>query len=127
MKIYNFSDSSVNLVYNYLSYRSQCVTVNGINSDYKWVKTGVPQGSIIGPFLYNLYTMEIPNTISVECPHTINTINNEDYLFPKQCTMCGLILTFADDSSLIIKTIENGSNIDANQLHRILSKFEIFL
>ena len=82
MKIYNFSDGSVNLVYNYLSYRSQCVTVNGINSGYKWVKTGIPQGSIIGPFLYNLFTMEIPNTISVECPHTTNIIDNEDYLFP---------------------------------------------
>ena len=36
----------------YLSDRSQFVSINDFNSDYKIIKYGVPQGSVLGPLLF---------------------------------------------------------------------------
>lgn len=57
---YNFPVYLVKILQNYLSQRSSHVSIGSTLSDVYEVNAGVPQGSILGPLLYNLYTSDIP-------------------------------------------------------------------
>ena len=43
------------LIKNYLENSTQYVNFDNVNSDYQKISTGVPQGSILGPLLFQLY------------------------------------------------------------------------
>ena len=45
----------LNTLSTYLSGRKQVVVVDGVKSDVLDVEAGVPQGSRLGPFIYNIY------------------------------------------------------------------------
>lgn len=50
----------VKMVRNYLSNRTFQVHLSGVKSDVMAITAGVPQGSLLGPMLYNLYTSDVP-------------------------------------------------------------------
>lgn len=52
---YGLDENSVKLIKSFLSDRTQCVKVNGKISDIIDVLCGVPQGSLLGPILFDLY------------------------------------------------------------------------
>ena len=59
----NFSSSSVEIISSYLHDRHQFVQIEDKVSSIKPMYFGVPQGSILGPVLFNLYVVEIANNI----------------------------------------------------------------
>ena len=48
----------------YLDNRKQYTVLNGIASDLNTVKSGIPQGSVLGPTLFSLYTSDLPEAIT---------------------------------------------------------------
>ena len=74
---YGFREPIFNIIKNYLSNRKQYVLQDGKKSDVLSINTGVPQGSVLGPFLFLVY------------------INDS----PKECNL-SMITLFADDTTV---------------------------
>ena len=48
---------------NYLTERRQFVRINGSDSDTHIIAHGVPQGSVLGPTLFSLFTNDLPKSL----------------------------------------------------------------
>ena len=90
---YGFDENALVLVYSYLKKRKQSVRINNVYSSFQEIVSGVPQGSVLGPILFNFYISDL-------------------FFFIKQATM----YNYADDNTLaffsrslpdLVKVLEN--------------------
>jgi hypothetical protein len=51
LKTYGLSDSALDLLFSYLHQIKQCIKVENVCSNFKYIYKSVPQGSILGPVL----------------------------------------------------------------------------
>ena len=118
LKLYNFSENSRKWFENYLNHRSQYVSISTKESDIKTMKQGVPQGSILGPLIFIIYMNELPQVVK-EDDICKNLAHKEglDELFGRDCTECGKIVCYSDDSTYVTSSKtreENQEKLNVN-------------
>ena len=118
LKAYGADDKTVTLLGDYLSNRRQRVKIDGCVSSWSNIIKGVPQGSIMGPIIFNLFINDIFSTIKD-----------------------GLLFNYADDNSIlvqaqkkedVIKKLENNAEViidwcSRNQMAANPSKFQAMI
>ena len=100
--LYGFEDASFTWIKSYLSDRQQTVCIDGTCSPLLSLEAGVPQGSIIGPILYIIFTNDLPETVHEHSqePHPPECHQDSpQHSFNLHCPACGSLCCFADDSS----------------------------
>ena len=63
LKVLGVNESFLPLFRDYLSGRSQYVTIDGCHSTKRSVTLGVPQGSILGPILFLVFINDLPEAL----------------------------------------------------------------
>ena len=97
LEFYGVKNIELKWFSNYLSNRTQFVSMEGFDSDEIGISTGVPQGSILGPLLFLIYVNDL-----------IMSSNRFQYIM------------FADDTTLLtsFKSHEDENNIN-NELNKV--------
>ena len=94
---YGIERETLRLIYSYLKGRKQCVKINNTYSDYNEIISGVPQGSILGPILFNLSINDLFFFIEIASIHNFADDNT--------------LSAVGETLSKLIGTLESKSNI----------------
>ena len=105
---YGVNESFPCYIYSYLLNRKQCVRINNINSDFLTVVSGVLQGSIVGPILFNCFFNEFFCVIEIAHAHNFA---DDDTLTALANSIQNLIHILESESSVAIKWFKDNKMI----------------
>ena len=76
LKTYGLSDSALDLLFRYLHQRKQCIKVENVCSNFKYMYKGVPQGSILDPVLFKMFINDIFYAVNNSINYNYAVCNN---------------------------------------------------
>ena len=72
LETYGVKGKLLNLIKNYFHARYQRIVLNGETSTWELVKSGVPQGCLLGPLKFLRYINDLPENIQSLFSHVFN-------------------------------------------------------
>lgn len=137
LTFYGLDSSSVKWFHSYLTHRQQCVELKQVNgtmvrSQLRPINRGVPQGSILGPILYILYSADIVKCIHLcryhlyaddlqlylpfkpnSCDEAVSMLNDELGRISNWCDKNSLILNPRKSKLILMGTPKNVARFDS--------------
>ena len=104
---YGLDQSSLILLMSYLKDSRQSVKIKGVRSLFKFIKSSVPQGSILGPILFNIFINDLFYILQSD----LNNFADDNTILAVADTLSELISSSTFKSGLAIDWFEYNSMI----------------
>ena len=118
MHAYGFSREALTLINNYLTNRQQRVKVNGSFSSWKSVTRGVPQGSVLGPLLFNIY-IDDPSPFIQDSD--ICNYADDTTIYTCNKSLDNIVHKLENDSTIALKWFaDNFMKLNADECHLLV-------
>ena len=129
LEAYGLGYKSLKFIYSYLTNRHQRVRINSKYSSWSTINCGVPQGSILGPLLFNIYMCDLflfvkPNIVNYADDNTLYATSKDKQTVKNQLEYDAELLlqwmannafkTNPDKSYLLLNNMDNGLSVNIN-------------
>ena len=126
---YGFDKNMLCYIYSYLESRKQCVIVKNVKSTFEQITSGVPQGSVVGPFLFNTFFNDFFYFILVFSSHNFaeeNTLSSFAKIIENLSSTleseCEIAINWFKDNRMIVNQVNFKRQCSINTKEIILTK-----